>query len=42
LYILNINDYAYVVPFEDVEDRRELKTIFPSRIATKQYLRGSP
>jgi hypothetical protein len=40
LYILNIDDYAYIVPFEDKDDRRELKTIFPSRVATRDYLRG--
>ena len=39
MYILNIEDYAYIVPFEDKDGRRELKTIFPSRVATKQYLR---
>ena len=36
--VININDYAYLVPY--VEDRKEifLKTVIPSRKATKQYL----
>jgi hypothetical protein len=40
IFIVNINDYAYLVPF--VENEREifLKTIIPSRKATKKYLRG--
>jgi uncharacterized DUF497 family protein len=39
IFIVNIRDYAYLVPF--VEDEREvfLKTIIPSRKATKKYLR---
>ncbi|HEX3046225.1 MAG TPA: hypothetical protein VHY08_15825 [Bacillota bacterium] len=40
IFIVNINGYAYLVPF--VETAREvfLKTIIPSRKATKVYLRG--
>ncbi len=40
IFIINIDNYAYLVPF--VENEREifLKTIIPSRKATKQYLRG--
>lgn len=40
IFIVNINDYAYLVPF--VEDERQifLKTIIPSRKATKKYLQG--
>ena len=39
MFIIKINDYAYIVPF--VEDEREifLKTIIPSRAATKKYLK---
>ena len=38
--VLNINNYIYLVPF--VENSKEifLKTIIPSRKATKKYLRG--
>lgn len=39
MFIVNINHYAYLVPF--VEDEKEifLKTIIPSRKATKKYLK---
>ena len=38
VFVLNIDDYVYLVPY--VEDRKEifLKTIIPSRKATKTYL----
>ena len=38
VFIVNHNDYCYIVPF--VEDEREyfIKTIIPSRKATKKYL----
>ena len=39
MYVLNIEGYAHIVPFEDKDGQRELKTIFPSRVATRQYLR---
>lgn len=37
LYV-EINHYAYVVPTVETEDHIFLKTIFPSRKITKQYL----
>lgn len=41
IFVVQIEDYAYLVPF--VEDERGifLKTIIPSRKATKKYLKGS-
>jgi uncharacterized DUF497 family protein len=38
IFVLNIDDYVYLVPY--VENREEifLKTIIPSRKATKEYL----
>jgi len=41
VFVVNLDDYAYLVPY--VEDRKEifLKTVIPSRKATKQYLGGS-
>ena len=38
IFVLNIDGYVYLVPY--VENRSEifLKTIIPSRKATKQYL----
>ena len=38
MFILNINKYAYIVPFVENKDEIFLKTIIPSRKATKKYL----
>jgi uncharacterized DUF497 family protein len=40
IFIVNINDYAYLVPFVETEHEVVLKTIIPSRKATRKYLRG--
>ncbi len=40
LLIVNINNYAYVVPFEEREGIIRLITIFPNRKMTKKYLGG--
>ncbi len=40
MYILEINDYAFVVPYVESADGIFLKTIFPSRKHTAAYLRG--
>ena len=41
IFVVEIDGYAYLIPF--IEDEREifLKTIIPSRKATKKYLKGS-
>jgi hypothetical protein len=41
IFVVQIDDYAYLVPF--VEDDHEvfLKTITPSRKATRKYRKGS-
>ena len=39
--VVLIGSYAYLVPFVENEDEIFLKTIIPSRKATKQYLGGS-
>lgn len=39
MFIVNIEDYAYLVPFIETEEEVFLKTIIPSRKATKKYLR---
>jgi len=38
--IVAIEDYAYLVPYEHLGDDIVLKTIIPSRKATRKYLRG--
>ncbi len=40
IFIVNIGEYAYLVPFVETEREIFLKTIIPSRKATKEYLRG--
>jgi uncharacterized DUF497 family protein len=42
IFIVNIEDYAYLVPFVETEREIFLKTIIPSRKATAQYLRRGP
>jgi len=37
IYILEINNYAYVVPYLEMENEIFLKTVFPSRKYTKLY-----
>jgi len=39
IFILNIDNYAYLVPFVDDGAQVFLKTAIPSRKATKKYLR---
>ncbi len=36
--VVNINEYIYLVPYVESEDEIFLKTIIPSRKATKIYL----
>ncbi len=38
IFIININNYAYLVPFVEDEEKLFLKTIIPSRKATKKYI----
>ncbi len=38
IYIINIDDYIYAVPFVEDDKKIFLKTIIPSRKLTRQYL----
>ena len=40
MFVLNINSYAYCVPFIETETGIFLKTLFPSRKYTSIYLAG--
>jgi hypothetical protein len=40
IFIVNVDDYAYVVPFIEDEKTIFLKTIIPSRKMTRKYLGG--
>ena len=39
LFVVRIGEYAYLVPFVEDRDRVVLKTIIPSRKATRLYLK---
>ena len=36
--IMNFNNYAYVVPYVEDDEKIFLKTVYPSRKYTKRYL----
>ncbi len=38
IFVININNYAYLVPFVENDAEIFLKTIYPSRKATKIYI----
>lgn len=38
IFVVSINNYAYLVPFVEDEQKIFLKTIIPSRKATQQYI----
>lgn len=40
ILVVEINHYVYLVPFVENENGRFLKTIIPSRKATRDYLGG--
>jgi uncharacterized DUF497 family protein len=40
IFIISIHNYVYLVPFMESEEEIFLKTIIPSRKATKKYLGG--
>ncbi|MBM3181843.1 MAG: BrnT family toxin [Chloroflexi bacterium] len=41
IFAVQIDDYVYLVPFIENDHEIFLKTIIPSRKATKKYLKGS-
>ena len=40
VYVVSVHEYIYLVPFVEDETKIFLKTIYPSRKLTKQYLKG--
>ncbi|MBI5215338.1 MAG: BrnT family toxin [Ignavibacteriae bacterium] len=40
IIVIEYNEYAYLVPYVEDEEKIFLKTIIPSRKATKQYLKN--
>jgi hypothetical protein len=41
VFVLNIDEYIYLVPYIESEDEIFLKTIIPSRKAIREYLGDS-
>ncbi|MFI5348894.1 MAG: toxin [Elusimicrobiota bacterium] len=41
VFVLEIDGYAYYVPFVETDDKIFLKTMMPSRQAKRRYLRGN-
>ena len=41
IFVVQIDEYVYLVPFVETDDQIFLKTIIPSRKATRKYLKGS-
>ncbi len=39
IFVVAIDEYAYLVPYIETDDKIFLKIIIPSRKATKQYMR---
>ena len=39
VFVVAVADYAYLVPFVEEQDHYFLKTIIPSRKATRDYLK---
>lgn len=40
IFVVNIDNYAYLVPYAEDKEKFFLKTIIPNRQATKKYLIG--
>ena len=40
MFIVNMDNYAYLIPFIEKGEIIYLKTLIPSRKATKKYLKG--
>ena len=38
MFVIEVRNYAYIVPFVEDDEKYFLKTIYPSREATKKYL----
>ncbi|WP_020485340.1 BrnT family toxin [Methylomonas sp. MK1] len=40
IFVVDVDSYVYLVPYVETNEEIFLKTIIPSRKATKHYLRG--
>jgi len=42
IFIINIENYVYLVPYIETDEEYFLKTVIPSRKATKLYIGEKP
>ncbi len=42
VFLVLVEEYIHLVPFDETADEIKLQTIIPSRKATKRYRRGEP
>ncbi|MBL4942423.1 MAG: BrnT family toxin [Colwellia sp.] len=42
IFVIDIDEYIHLVPYVETDSDIFLKTVIPSRKATKQYLGGKP
>lgn len=40
VFVVQVLNYAYLVPYVEDEEKIFLKTVIPSRVATKRYMKG--
>jgi hypothetical protein len=41
MFVVQVDHYVYLIPFLETQNEVFLKTIIPSRKATRKYLKGS-
>jgi uncharacterized DUF497 family protein len=41
IFVVQVEEYVYLVPYVESDEEVFLKTIIPSRKATKRYLKGN-
>lgn len=42
MFVIQVDQYAYLIPFVETDTEFFLKTIIPSRKATRHYLKADP
>ena len=40
MYVVRVNNYVYLVPYVEDDEKIFLKTVIPSRKATRKHLKG--
>ena len=42
IFVVSIDEYVHLVPYAESSEEMFLKTVIPSRKATKEYMGGKP